>query len=400
MNILFITQYFSPEEFRGNDVAFYLAQQGHQVHVISGIPNYPKGEFFPGYGYFKKKHEKINGVYITRIVNSPRGKNAISLMLNYFSYMINAWFYILFHSITHKYDCVFVQQLSPVMMSVPGILYKRLRHVPLYTWVLDLWPESLRSAGGINNKYILKFFAHFSANEYRWSDKILISSNSFRNSIIQYGDYGNKIIYFPQWAEDSILSADFNVQVPILPRGFKIMFAGSVGEAQDFDHIMEAAKLTRGHKDIKWVIVGDGRKLEWVTEYVEKNNISDTVLILGRYPIDSMAALFAQADVMLVSLKDTDIFRLTAPAKIQAYMASSKPIVSMLNGEGADVIKDADCGYNVSAEDSESLANTIITLSGCPVEELEEKGRNGYNYYKQHYDKNKCLKNLLNILKC
>ena len=150
MKILFVCQYFYPEVFRGNDIAFHWAEEGHDVHVVCGVPNYPHGKFYEGYGLFKRRHEEI--------VQDVLGNNKIMLMLNYFSYLMVAWVYMLFHALFHKYDRVFVQQLSPVMMSAPGVLYKRIRKVPLYTWVLDLWPESLTAAGGINNKYVLGFF--------------------------------------------------------------------------------------------------------------------------------------------------------------------------------------------------------------------------------------------------
>lgn len=177
--ILFVCQYFYPETFRGNDVAFHWAEEGHKVHVVTGIPNYPAGKFFPGYGVFKKRHELVNGVKVTHLPIVPRGNNKIMLMLNYFSFLIVGCFYILWHAMFHKYDLVFCQQLSPVMMSTPAVLYKKLRKVPLYTWVLDIWPESLTAAGGINNKYILGFFNMFVKSEYKHSDKILMSSNRF-----------------------------------------------------------------------------------------------------------------------------------------------------------------------------------------------------------------------------
>lgn len=138
MKILFVCQYFYPEVFRGNDIAFHWAEDGHEVHVLCGVPNYPDGVFHKGYGWFKRRHEVINGVKVTRLPIIPRGSNKIMLMLNYFSYLVVAWMWMLFHAIFHKYDRVFVQQLSPVMMSAPAVLYKKLRHVPLYTWVLDL----------------------------------------------------------------------------------------------------------------------------------------------------------------------------------------------------------------------------------------------------------------------
>ena len=174
--ILFVCQSFYPETFRGNDVAFHLAEKGHDVHVITGTPNYPAGKFFPGYGFFKKRHEVVRGVKVTHLPIVPRGvDNKIMLMLNYFSYLIVGCLYMLWHAVFHKYDLVFCQQLSPVMMSMPAVIYKKIRKVPLYIWVLDLWPESLTAAGGINNKHVLGFFDWFVKKEYMHSDKILTS---------------------------------------------------------------------------------------------------------------------------------------------------------------------------------------------------------------------------------
>ena len=266
--ILFISQYFYPETFRGNDIDFHLAKEGHDVHVVCGIPNYPKGKYYAGYGLLKRRSEIVNGVRVTRLPVIPRGNNKIMLMLNYFSYFIIAWFWVLLHSITHKYDLVFCQQLSPVMMSIPAVLYKRLRKVPLYTWVLDIWPESLSAAGGINNKHILSFFDWFVKHEYKFSDKILMSSNSFRQSILTYGDYEYKLIYFPQWADADSINLLNNFELPNIPEGFVVMFAGAIGESHNMESNLKAALLTKTYKDIHWVYVGDGRKLDWVCNYV------------------------------------------------------------------------------------------------------------------------------------
>lgn len=397
--ILFVCQYFYPEVFRGNDIAFYLAQQGHEVHVVTGIPNYPVGKFYEGYGWLKKRHEEIDGVKVTRLPIIPRGNNKIKLMLNYFSYLMVAWVWMLFHAIGHKYDCVFVQQLSPVMMAAPGVLYKRLRKVPLYTWVLDLWPESLTAAGGIKNKWILKFFAHYVKSEYKHSDKILISSKSFKESIMQYGDYENKIIYYPQWADGTSNDAENNDFVlPNIPNGFRLMFAGAVGEAHGFDCTMQAALLTKEYKDIKWIIVGDGRKLDWVRQFIKEHGLEETVHTLGRYPAETMPTFFEQADVMLVTLNDDPLFKLYAPAKISSYMASARPIIAVLNGEGAKVIEDAECGWSLASGDADGLAKLAIELSQTDKAILQQKGENGYKYYKTYFEKEKCLKDLMGIM--
>ena len=393
-------QYFYPEVFRGNDVAFHLAEEGHEVHVVTGIPNYPGGKFFEGYGWWKKRHEVVNGVKVTRLPIIPRGvDNKIMLMLNYFSYLVVACVWMLFHAIGHKYDRVFVQQLSPVMMSLPGVLYKKLRKVPLYTWVLDLWPESLTAAGGIGNKHVLAFFDWFVKKEYKWSDKILTSSRSFDQSIMKYGDYRDKIIYYPQWADGQADSSNLsNFSLPSIPSGFRLMFAGAVGEAHGMECNMQAALLTKAYKDIHWVIVGDGRKLEWVQNFVKENGLEQTVHTLGRYPSETMPLFFAQADVMLVSLTDSPLFNLYAPAKISSYMASGKPIIACLNGEGGDVVQQARCGWSVQAGDAVALANLVVELSTKEKSYLLEKGAKGLEYYNAYFEKEKCLRKLDKIM--
>lgn len=396
--ILFVCQYFYPENFRGNDVAFHLAEKGHDVHVITGTPNYPAGKFFSGYGIFKKRHEVVRGVKVTHLPIVPRGAdNKIMLMLNYFSFLIVGSLYMLWHTIFHKYDLVFCQQLSPVMMSMPAVMYKRIRRVPLYTWVLDLWPESLTAAGGINNKHVLGFFDWFVKKEYKHSDKILTSSRSFDQSILAYGDYKDKIVYFPQWG-DGVSNSPLEFDLPKMPEGFVVMFAGAVGEAHGMECNLKAALLTKENKDIHWVIVGDGRKLEWVQKFVKENGLEETVYTLGRFPSETMPLFFDKADVMLVSLTDSPLFNLYAPAKISSYMASGKPIIACLNGEGGEVVKDAKCGWCVKAGDSEGLAMLVTELYGMDKSIFAEKGANGLKYYNEFFEKEKCLRKLDEIM--
>lgn len=403
--ILFVCQYFYPETFRGNDIAFHLAEEGHDVHVVTGIPNYPKGKFFPGYGLFKKRHEVIKGVRVTRLPLVPRGEdNKIMLMLNFFSFFIVGWFWMLFHALWHKYDLAFCQQLSPVMMSSPAVLYKKIRHVPLYTWVLDLWPESLTAAGGINNKYILGFFNLFVKSEYKNSDKILTSSKSFDQSILKYGDYKDKVIYYPQWSDGASNASGLNFALPeklqeLSSNGdFIVMFAGAVGEAHGMECNMQAALKTKEYKNIKWVIVGDGRRLDWVRSFVKENGLEETVITLGRFPSETMPLFFEKADVMLVSLTDSPLFNMYSPAKIASYMASERPIIAALNGEGGEVIKAAECGWNVKAGDSDSLAKLVIALSQTDRQELAVKGQKGKAYYDKFFTKDECLKKLDEIM--
>jgi glycosyltransferase involved in cell wall biosynthesis len=276
-------------------------------------------------------------------------------------------------------------------MSAPGVFFKKLTGVSLYTWVLDLWPESLEVVGGVRNKYILRFFDFFVKKEYEYSDKILISSRSFRESVLKYGDYQSKILYFPQWADinDGEIVAP-NVS-PVIPEGFKIMFAGAVGEAHGFENIMHAALLTKDYQNIKWIIVGEGRKYDWVKRYVSEHQLQETVILLGRYPKETMSWFFDKADVMLVSLNDNPLFKLYAPAKISTYMAAGKPILAILEGEGADIINEAECGWTFSPNNLIDLANKIIELLNTNKIEILEKGRNSRSYYNYYFKKDNCL---------
>lgn len=326
------------------------------------------------------------------------------LMLNYFSYLVIGWIWMFFHAMLHKYDVVFCQQLSPVTMSSPAVLYKKMRNVPLYTWVLDLWPESLQVAGKINNNTILGFFNLFVKSEYKNSDRILTSSRNFDKSILKYGAYKDEIIYFPQWSDgvSNPSSLDFALPEKLLQlsngTNFIVMFAGAIGETHGMECNMQAALKIKEHKDIKWGIVGDGRKLDWGRSFIADNGLADTVLTLGRFPSETMPKFFEKADVMLVSLNDSPLFNMYSPAKIASYMAAGKPIIAALNGEGREVVEASNCGWAVKAGDSEALSRLIVELAQTDRHALSEKGKNGKDYYDKFFTKEKSLTTLDNIV--
>ena len=385
-NILIISPHFHPANFKCNDVAFELARQGHKVTVLSDIPNYPKGEFYEGYGYFKRRREVVDGVEIIRIGVIPRGKGGgVMLALNYLSFAFTACIRAFFMALSNKYDTILVHQTSPVTVGIPAVIIRKMqKRARLLFWVLDLWPESLQAAGGINNKYILGAFESVAKMCYRNADKILISSRGFSKSICDKGDFADKLVYFPNWAEEA-LTAVQDYRLPHMPEGFKVMFAGNIGEAQDFDNTLAAARLLAERKDIHFILVGDGRKRPWVEQYIKENSLVDTVHWVGRHPLEAMGKFFQQADVLYFALKDSLIFNLTCPAKVQAYMSAGKPVLAMLNGEGADIVKEVGCGFAVPASDSEALARTIVEMSAMPKDELQKMGQAGKEYCSKHF---------------
>lgn len=401
MKILIVTNHFYPEVFRVNDVAFALAKKGHQVSVLTGIPDYPQGHYFAGYGVFKKSRETVQGVKVIRVPIISRGQGRpFRLMLNYLTYLLSASLWALTTVFRNKYDCILVHETSPVTVGIPAVIIKKIQKIPLYFWVLDLWPESLTAGGGITNPTLLSIFKRIVVYLYENSDKILISSQGFVESITEKGDFGDKVVYFPNWGEEVFENGIMIDGLPSLPAGFKIMYAGNIGEAQGFETIMEAALKLRDNNTIKWIFIGDGRKRNYIEEFVEQNSLENSVFLLGHYPIKMMPAFFQEADVLLVSLKDEMLFNITVPAKLQAYMAASKPVCAVLNGEGAAIVREARNGCVVPAGDVDELVHQIIELSELPREELECLGKSGKAYYNQHFRKDVCLEHLYNIINC
>lgn len=395
--VLIVSPHFYPEDFKCNEVAFELAFRGYDVTALSDIPNYPVGKFYKGYGYLRRRRETINGVKVIRTGMIPRGSGSgFRLALNYLSFAITACIRALFMAVFNRYDTVIVHQLSPLTVGLPALIIKKIRpKTKLLFWVLDLWPESLEVAGGIKNPMILGIFEQLAKICYRNSDKILMSSKGFKESICSKGDFAHKLEYFPNWA-DGALNSKSDYKLPDLPNGFNVMFAGNVGEAQDFEHTLEAFRLLheQGIENIHLVIVGDGRKKRWVDEYIAEHQLSKMVHCVGRHPLNSMSLFFEQADVLYLALKDSPIFNLTCPAKLQAYMSIGKPVLAMMNGEGANIISEALCGMSVNAGDSESLSKMLIRISSLSKEELTKMGECGKDYCQKTFSFDKNMRNL------
>ena len=399
MKILLVTQYFYPENFKSNDIALELTERGHEVTVLTGLPNYPEGKIYKNYGFFKRVNENYQGIKIIRTWLVPRGKGGgIRIFLNYFSWAFFASLRAFSLSFQKKFDVILVHEPSPITQGLPAIIVKKIQKIPLHFWVLDLWPESLSSAGGVKNKYVLSFFTKMVKYIYNNSDKILISSKGFEESILAKGNYKEKLVYFPNWAEESILKGDSDYPIPYLPKGFKIIFAGNIGVAQDVNSIIDTALILKDKFDIHFIFVGDGRSKIQLENFVKENNLIETVHFLGRFPLDAMKTFFNQADVLLVSLKDELIFNVTVPAKLQAYLCSEKPILGMLNGEGAKIINDANCGLSVNAGDSIKLAEKVLELYEMSDNKRKILGANGFKYFEENFTMGKCIDNLETIL--
>ena len=397
MNILIVTQYFWPENFRINELAKTLVDNGNTVSVLTGIPNYPEGRFFSGYGLFRRSREEYFGAKVIRVPIVPRGENnKILLFLNYLSFVISACILAPFKC-RFKFDVIFVYQTSPVTVGLPAIFLRYLSKAPLFFWVQDLWPESLSAVGVIKSKSILKTVGRLVGFIYSRCDRILIQSEGFRSSLSQFKIENEKILFFPNSAEElyrPIAQCLDDEESKLLPAGFRVMFAGNIGAAQDFPTILEAAKILKKFEDIQWIILGDGRKRSWVDYQVEKFELKKTVHLLGKYPIDTMPKFFSQADVLLATLKSEPIFDLTIPAKIQSYLACGKPIIAGMGGEGARIVRESGAGISSIPENPEDLAEAVLKIYRLPLEKRQQMGLAGRGYFENHFDGQMLVKRL------
>ena len=401
MNILIISQYFWPENFKINDVAKGLIARGHTVSVLTGLPNYPKGKFFDGYSFPKNKKENYEGITIYRSPVIPRGNgSSVSLFLNYLSLAFLASIRVLF--IKNKFDRIFVYEASPVTIGIPAIIAKYRFNAPIYFWVQDLWPESITAAGGVKNKYVINLVDNLTRFIYWQSKKILVQSRAFIPYILNQKVNKNKIIYLPNSTEKFYKKVDPNNKYKkIMPKdGPILMFAGNIGEAQGFNTIIKSASyLNDSGVKVNWVILGDGRQRELIEVKITDLGLQKNFFFLGSYPSEEMPYFFVHADAMLVTLKKNLIFSMTIPNKIQSYMACSKPIIANLDGEGGRVVLEAECGLVSPSEDFMSFSKSIITFLKLNSDKMEVMGKNARLYFETEFEREKQLDNIINIVK-
>ncbi|MBI6038278.1 glycosyltransferase family 4 protein [Clostridium perfringens] len=391
MKILVVTQYFWPEEFRINDICKGLKEAGHDVEVLTGLPNYPEGKIYKGYSWFKKGVKEYNGIKIMRVPMIPREKNSsMMLALNYVSFMVNASLKAL-TLIGKKYDRVFVFQVSPITSAIPAIILSKLKKIPSYIYIQDLWPETFYSIINIRNKKIRSKMKNICNKIYNSFDKLLIASKGYEDILLKEGFKKEKFEYFPQWAENFYSESLKKVSEN---RIFTVTFAGNIGKAQSVDTIIEAANLAKENKNIKWQIIGDGSEFENIKYLVKKYSLENTVDLLGRKPAKDMPKYFSSSDGLIVTLKNEEILKVTLPAKVQSYMAAGKPIIAAISGEGSRTIKESKSGLVGEAEDYKALYENVIKLYDMNENERICIGNNGKEFFKENFTRDKLLNQL------
>jgi glycosyltransferase involved in cell wall biosynthesis len=397
--ILVVCQHFWPESFRINDIVDYFLEKGYEIDVLCGRPNYPSGKLTEGYTLWNRRIEKYGDATVYRSFEIPRGDNSnLRIFLNYISFPISS----LFHAprlMTKKYDEVLIYQLSPVMMSIAGIIIGKIRKIETTMYVLDLWPENLFSVLDIKKPFLRKIAAKVSHWHYKKADKLVVLSKAMKDNLLQVTrKQESQITIIPQAAEKLY---ETSVDDEKLKRKFKetfnIVFTGNISPAQSFPTMIEAANIIKekGFDDIRWIIVGDGMSRKDTEKEISARGLDTVFTFEGHKPISDMPKYTGIADVLVGCLVKSNLLEATIPAKVMSYIASGKPIVLAMDGEVQDLINnEIKCGFAGNTEDAQSLADNILKVYHASSAERQKMGNSASTYHFKHFERNLLLKRL------
>jgi len=392
LNILVVTQYFWPENFKVNDVVKFLLSKNHTVDVLTAEPNYPDGKLFNKYKENKRNFINYHGASVYRVpIYLRRNSSPFNLFVNYLTYAISSILFGYFLLRKKKYDIVFSFATSPITSAVPAIFFAKINNCKNFIWILDLWPEILKELKIINNKYIYQFISFFVNGIYNRFDYLLVQSISFKKKFIKKNNY--KVIYFPAWSEfetseniikDNSLPSNLN-------NTLKIIFTGNIGEAQNFEKILDCAEILKDNINICWIIVGSGRNLDNLKAICANKKISN-IFFLGQKELFYIPYYHSIADILLISLKEGDAISSTIPGKLQSYLNANKYILGYISGEAKRIIEEAKVGSIVNPADPKALAAEIIRLENN--RSILNVKNNGVDYLQKNFHKQNILNHL------
>lgn len=398
MKILLLTQWFDPEPtFKGLAFAKELKRQGHEVQVLTGFPNYPSGKIYDGYKLKFYQREEIEGISILRVALYPNhDSSALRRILNYISFAFMAMIFGIFA--TKKADVIYAYH-PPLTVGIAAIFIKLFRRTPIVYDIQDMWPDTLKATGMLNNKKILNFIGSVCKLVYRFVDHIVVLCPGFKQLLIERDVPKEKISVIYNWCDVQGLTQAKPAKLEyqqLMQNKFNIVFAGNMGKAQALDTILEVAKQLKNIQDIQFVFVGGGTETERLKQRSIIENISNAVFI-PQMPMAEVGGVLKLSDLLLVHLKKDPLFEITVPSKTQAYMAMGKPVLMAVAGDAAELVQKAECGGVAISEDVASLEHAILKIYYLPIRERLQMGINAQNFYKQELSLESGVKQFVSI---
>jgi glycosyltransferase involved in cell wall biosynthesis len=386
MRILMLTQWFDPEPtFKGLTFAKELVKLGHEVEVLTGFPNYPGGKLYPGYRVKALQRETVDGISIIRVPLFPsHDGSSMKRMLNYASFAISAA--LLGPLLVKPADVMYVYH-PPATVAFPAVILKLFRRIPFVYDIQDLWPDTLRATGMLNNKFLLKIVDGWCRLTYRIADRIVVLSPGFQAKLQERGVPGKKVDVIYNWCDESQITtmdrSKAEEHEPRMAGRFNVVFAGTMGKAQALDAVLDAAALVApSMPKVQFVFIGGGIDSERLKRIAEERRLG-TVLFLPRRPATEIGSVLSMADVLLVHLKNDRLFEITIPSKTQAYLAAGRPILMAVKGNAAELVEKVGVGLTCTPEDARSLASAVESLARMPKEKREAMGERGKQYYER-----------------
>jgi len=384
IRVLLLAQWFDPEPtFKGLVFARELVRQGFEVEVLTGFPNYPGGKVYPGYKINMLQREVVDGVQVTRVPLYPNhSQSAVKRVLNYASFAASALVYGLF--MAKRADVIYAYH-PPLTVGITASLIRLFRRIPVVYDIQDMWPDTLRATGMINNPRALNMVETVCQWVYRRVDHIVVLSPGFKRLLIQRDVPEAKIDVIYNWADEAGLAAPQG-QLPATfpgPEQFRIVFAGNMGKAQALDTVLDAAGLlqARGSR-VCFVMLGGGVEVERLKQRASQQLLRN-VVFLPPVPMAEVGTLLNAADALLVHLRKDPLFEITIPSKTQAYMAVGKPLLMAVNGEAADLVVQSGGGVVAESENADALAAAAESLSVLASDQLQAMGQRAQRYYQE-----------------
>jgi len=384
MKFLILTQYFPPEiggaMTRLKSFALELLRQGHEVEVVTSMPNYPRGHFFAGYEKSFYKKEVMEGITIHRVWLYPAVGDGLKRMLNYASFALTCLYGLLR---ARKPDYLFAES-PPLFLSVPAFLATTLWRVPFIFNVADLLPYVIVEGG-----FIVRCLRRVERWSYRraayvntvtdWMLRVLREQKSVPEEKLLFLPNGVDTRKFRPFPPDEDLEKRLGLAGKQI-----VLWAGTLGYAHGLDKVLEVAKLLETRKDIHFLFVGDGSARNALLRFHQELRLTNVTF---REPVslDEIPAYYSISFCGLSSLIDIPLFEGARPSKLFPILASGKPLLFVGKGESARLVESAQAGLVVPPGDPALLAGAILRLADNPTL-CSALGENGRRFAEDHLD--------------
>lgn len=367
MRFLFLSQYFPPEigapSVRLGALVRELKRRGHEVEVVTAMPNYPTGSIFPNYRGKLYLRESWEDIPIHRAWLYPAVGGGLKRMLSYVSFTLMASLLIWK---ARKPDFIFVES-PPLFLGLTGWMASRVWGVPMIFNVADLWPDAVRAFGILREGPLLRVAYRLESWIYRQAQFINAVTNGIKDTLIHVKEVPKeRILFLPNGVDTNIfkpVEPDEGLRQALGLEGKRlVLYAGNHGLAHGLDVALQAACLLReSPPTVQFLFVGDGSEKQRLMKMAEEMGCNN-VTFLSPVPPERLNKLYGLASVALVTLKPDPLNEGARPSKLFPAMATATPILYSGSGEGAKLVNAAGAGIVVPPGDPKALAEALLYL--------------------------------------